>query len=150
MYVLERKEHWGDDRWGQAWKTRPVLLQVQRHTDGTDLPLMDNATKVLVWIALSVVIVVGGIFISNDQAAKRPLSVNIDICHPSQGNVINHWEIARTKTKNIGLKNIKGKSKAAVWENSKAKVCFQNYLAGVDIDWPLIRQWVIFLEYASK
>ena len=34
---------------------------------------MDNATKVLVWIALSVVIVVGGIFISNDQAAKRAI-----------------------------------------------------------------------------
>lgn len=32
---------------------------------------MDKATKVIVWIAAGVVIVAGGIFISNDQAAKR-------------------------------------------------------------------------------
>ena len=32
---------------------------------------MDKATKVIVWIAAGVVIVAGGIFISNDQASKR-------------------------------------------------------------------------------
>ena len=50
-----------------------MLLQVQQQTDETDLPLIVKATIVLVWIALSVVIVVGGIFISNDQAAKRAI-----------------------------------------------------------------------------
>ena len=32
---------------------------------------MDKATKVLVWIALGVAIAAGGIYISNDQAAKQ-------------------------------------------------------------------------------
>ena len=46
-------------------------MQVQRHPDETDLPLIDKATTVVVWNAFSVVIVVRGIFISNDQASKR-------------------------------------------------------------------------------